>query len=93
MNPGGTEDISSMAWKPVPDSVNSVLEGVEFGMTNGKTTRACFISQHELDKWANHQGKIDRNVALQIFRKHATEIYAATARVLDTKPFAALTTL
>jgi hypothetical protein len=80
-----------MAWKAVPDSVSSELEGVEFGMTTGKTTRPCFISQHELDKWANHQGRIDRNVALQIFRKHATEIYAAAALVLDTKPFADLT--
>ena len=75
-----------MAWKAVPDSVSSELEGVEFGMTNGKTTRPRFISQHELDKWANHQGRIDRNVALQIFRKHAT----AAALVLDTKPFADL---
>jgi len=82
-----------MAWKPIPNSVTSMLEGVEFGMTNGEAARECFISQHELDKWANHRGKIDKDVALQLFRKHATEIYAAAARRLDANPDAKLTTI
>jgi hypothetical protein len=48
-----------MTWRPVRDSAKSLLEGVEFGMTDGTTTCQCSISQHELDKWANYIGVID----------------------------------
>jgi hypothetical protein len=44
----------------VAGSAESVLEGVEFGMTNGTTTRRCFISQQEIDKWSGHFGAIVR---------------------------------
>lgn len=77
-----------MAWKPIPDSAKSLLEGVEFGMTDGAATCRCFISQWEIDKWANHIGKIDRHIAFELFRRHESEIYAAAARILDETPFA-----
>ena len=48
-----------MTWKPIPDSAKSLLEGVEFGMTDGAKTCLCSISQQEIDKWADHIGKID----------------------------------
>jgi hypothetical protein len=80
-----------MTWTPIPDSAKSLLEGVEFGMTNGTTTCRCFISQHELDKWANHIGKIDRHIAFELFRRHGSEIYAAAARILDETPFVKMT--
>jgi hypothetical protein len=46
-----------MTWKPIPNSAKSLLEGVEFGMTDGATTCLCSISQQEIDKWADHIGK------------------------------------
>jgi hypothetical protein len=62
-----------MTWTPITGSAKSVLEGVEFGMT--KLRRASALSpQHELDKWANHIGKIDRHIAFELFRRHESEI-------------------
>ena len=80
-----------MTWTPVAGSAKSGLEGVEFGMTNGKAQRRCFISQHEIDKWAAHVGKIDQRIAFDLFRKHADEIYAAAAHLLDERPNGDLT--
>jgi hypothetical protein len=80
-----------MTWTPITGSAKSVLEGVEFGMTNGTTTCQCSISQHELDKWANHIGKIDRHIAFELFRRHESEIYTAAARILDETPFVKMT--
>jgi Protein of unknown function (DUF1488) len=80
-----------MTWTPVPGSAKSDLEEVEFGMTNGTTTCQCFISQHELHKWANQIGKIDRQIALELFRRHESEIYTAAARILDETPFVKMT--
>jgi hypothetical protein len=80
-----------MMWTPIADSAKSVLEGVEFGMSNGTTTCQCFISQHQIDKWANHVGNIDRHVAFELFRKHESEIYSAAARILDETPFVKMT--
>ena len=76
-----------MTWTPIPDSTNSLLEGVEFGMTDGATTCRCFIFQQEIDKWAGHIGKIDRHIAFELFRRHESEICAAAARILDETPF------
>jgi hypothetical protein len=80
-----------MAWTPVAKCAKSLLEGVEFGMTNGTMTCRCFISQHEIDKWANHIGEIDRHIAFELFRRHESEIYAAAARILDETPFVEMT--
>ena len=80
-----------MTWTPVAGSAKSALAGVEFGMTNGTTTCRCFISQHELDKWANNLGKIDRRIAFELFRRHESEIYTAAARILDETPFVEMT--
>jgi hypothetical protein len=80
-----------MTWTLIPDSAKSLLEGVEFGMTNGTTTCRCLISQHEIDKWACHIGKIDRHIAFDLFSKHADEMYAAAARILDETPFVEMT--
>jgi hypothetical protein len=80
-----------MTWTPITGSAKSALEGVEFGMTNGNTTCRCFISQHELHKWANHIGKIDRHIAFELFRRHESEIYTAAARILDETPYAEMT--
>jgi len=80
-----------MAWTPVAKSAKSLLEGVKFGMTNGTMTCRCFISQHEIDKWAGHIGKIDRHIAFDLFSKHADEMYAAAARILDETPFVEMT--
>jgi Protein of unknown function (DUF1488) len=80
-----------MTWTPVAGSAKSLLEGVEFGMTDGATTCQCFISQREIDKWADHIGKIDRHIATELFRRHEPEIYAAAARILDETPFAKMT--
>jgi hypothetical protein len=54
--------------------------GVEFEMTDGTHTRRCFISQQEIDKWAGHVGKIDQNIAFELFGKHAEEMCAAASR-------------
>ena len=80
-----------MTWNPIPDSAKSLLEGVEFGMTDGATTCRCFISQHEIDKWAGHIGKIDQHIAFDLFSKHADDMYAAAARILDETPFVKMT--
>jgi hypothetical protein len=80
-----------MTWTPVAGSAKSVLEGVEFGMTNGTTTCRCFISQPKIDKWAGHYGEIDQHIAFDLFGRHATEIYAAAARLLDERPNGDLT--
>lgn len=72
-----------MAWQPISDSAKSVPDGVEFGMTDGKATRQCFIFQHAIGTWANQQGQIDRAAAFKLFREHAAEIYAASGRILD----------
>ena len=56
-------------------------------MTNGTTTCRCFISQREIDKWANHIGKIDRRIAFELFRRHESEIDTAAARILAETPF------
>jgi hypothetical protein len=80
-----------MAWKPIPDSAKSLLEGLEFGMTDGATTCRCFISQREIGKWANHIGTIDRHIAFELFRRHESEIYTAAARILDETPFVEMT--
>jgi hypothetical protein len=81
-----------MTWKPIPNSAKSLLEGVEFGMTNGATTCRCFISQREIDRWeANHIGKIDRHIAFELFRRHESEIYAAAARILYETPYVEMT--
>jgi hypothetical protein len=81
---------TELEWTPVAGSAKSVLEGVEFGMTNGTTARRCFISQQEIDKWSGHFGAIDQHIAFDHFSKHADEIYAAAARLLDERPFADL---
>jgi len=60
-------------------------------MTNGKAQRRCFISQHEIDKWAAHVGKFDQRIAFDLFREHADEIYGAAARLLDERPNGDLT--
>lgn len=78
-------------WRPVAGSAHPVLEGVEFGMTNGIKTRRCFISQNEIDKWAGHVGEIDRSIAFDLFCKNTKEIYAAAARLLDERPSGDLT--
>jgi hypothetical protein len=80
-----------MTWKPIPDSVKPLLGGVEFGMTNGATTCRCFISQRDIDKWANHIGRIDRNITFELLRRHESEIYSAAARILDETPFVEMT--
>ena len=80
-----------MTWTPIPGSAKSVLEGVEFAMTNGTTARRCFISQHEIDKWTGHVGKIDQDIAFDLFGKYADGIEAAAARALDSEPNAELT--
>jgi len=80
-----------MTWNPIPDSAKSLLEGVEFGMTDGATTCQCLISQYEIDKWANHVGKIDRHKAFELFREHESEIYTAAAGILGETPFAKMT--
>ena len=80
-----------MTWKPIPDSAKSLLEGVEFGMTDGATTCRCFISQREIDKWANHIGKIDRRIAFELFRRNESEIDTAAARILAETPFVEMT--
>ena len=80
-----------MAWTYIPGSGKISLEGVEFAMTDGTHTRRCFISQQEIDKWAGHVGKIDQNIAFELFIKHADEICAAASRALDTEPNAELT--
>jgi len=80
-----------MTWTPIPDSAKSSLEGVEFGMTDGATTCRCFISQYEVDKWAGHIGKIDQHIAFDLFSKHADDMYAAAARILDETPFVKMT--
>jgi hypothetical protein len=78
-----------MTWTLVAGSAKSLLEGVAFGMT--KAQCRCFISQHEIDKWADHVGKIDQRIAFDLFHKHADEIYAAAARLLDERPNGDLT--
>jgi hypothetical protein len=80
-----------MRWKPIPNSAKSLLEGVEFGMTDGAATCRCFISQQEIDKWADHIGKIDQRIAFSLFSKHADDIYAAAACILDETPFVKMT--
>jgi hypothetical protein len=60
-------------------------------MTDGTHTRRCFISQQEIDKWAGHVGKIDQNIAFELFGKHAEEMCAAASRALDTEPYAEFT--
>jgi hypothetical protein len=60
------------------------LKGAEFEMTDGTHTRRCFISQQEIDKWAGHVGKIDQNIAFELFVKHAEEMCSAASRALDT---------
>ena len=79
-----------MAWTYIPDSGKISLEGVEFEMTDGTHTRRCFISQEEIDKWAV-VGKIDQNIALELFGEHAEEMCAAASRALDTEPYAEIT--
>ena len=73
--------------KPPPDLPKSLLEGVEFGMTDGATTCRCVSSQQEIEQWAGHIGKIDRHIAFELFRRHESEMYAAAARILDETPF------
>jgi hypothetical protein len=80
-----------MAWKPIPDSTKSLLEGVEFGMTDGATTCRCFISQREIDRWANDIGKINQHIAFELFRRNESEIYAAAARILNETPYVEMT--
>lgn len=80
-----------MTWTPIRGSAKSLLEGVEFGMTDGATTCRCFISQREIDKWANHIGKINRHIAFELFSRHESEIYTAAARILDETPFVEMT--
>jgi hypothetical protein len=80
-----------MAWTYIPGSGKISLEGVEFEMTDGSHTRRCFISQQEIDKWAGHVGKIDQNIAFELFGKHAEEMCAAASRALDTEPYAEFT--
>jgi Protein of unknown function (DUF1488) len=80
-----------MTWKPIPDSAKSLLEGVEFGMTDGAMTCRCFISRRDIDKWANHIGKIDQHIAFELFRRNESEISAAAARILDETPFVEMT--
>jgi Protein of unknown function (DUF1488) len=80
-----------MTWKPIPDIAKSLLEGVKFGMTDGAKACRCFISQRDIDKWANHIGKIDQHTAFELFRKHESEIYAAAARILDKTPYVEMT--
>jgi hypothetical protein len=86
-----SETVLHMAWTYIPGSGKISLEGVEFGLTNGAETRRCFISQQEIDRWAAHVGKIDQNIAFELFVKHADEICAAASRALDTEPNAELT--
>jgi hypothetical protein len=80
-----------MTWTPITGSAKSLLEGVEFGMTNGTTSRRCFISQQEIDKWTGHVGAIDQDIAFGLFRKYESEIYAVAARLLDERPHGDLT--
>jgi hypothetical protein len=77
-----------MAWTYIPGSGKISLELVEFEMTDGTHTRRCFISQQEIDKWAGHVGK---NIAFELFGKHAEEMCAAASRALDTEPYAEFT--
>jgi hypothetical protein len=46
---------------------------------------------HEIDRWAAHVGKIDQDIAFELFVKHADDICAAASRALDTEPNAELT--
>jgi hypothetical protein len=80
-----------MAWTYIPGSGKISLEGVEFGMTDGTHVRRCFISQQEIDRWAGHVGKIDQDIAFELFVKHAEEMCATASRALDTGPYAELT--
>ena len=72
-----------MTWTPVAGSAKSLLEGVEFGMTDGATTCRCFISQQEIDKWAGHIGKIDRHITFELFRRHESETCADETPFVD----------
>ena len=80
-----------MKWAPSCAKVSP--EGVEFGMTDGTVTRACFISQQEINKWTFHIGAIDQDIAFRLFCEHAPEIYAAAARRLEASPSAARTVI
>ena len=80
-----------MAWTYIPGSGKISLEGVEFELTDATHTRRCFISQQEIDKWAGHVGKIDQDIAFELFVKHADEMCAAASRALDNEPNGELT--
>ena len=41
--------------------------------------------------WAGHVGKIDQDIAFELFGKHAEEMCAAASRALDTEPYAEFT--
>jgi len=45
----------------------------------------------EIDRWAGHVGKIDQDIAFELFVKHADDICAAASRALDTEPNAEFT--
>jgi hypothetical protein len=55
--------------------------------------RRCFISQQEIDKWAGHVGKIDQDIAFELFVRHAEEMCAAASRALGTEPNAEFTVI
>jgi hypothetical protein len=84
----GLVPTNAMAMTATGDAHRQAAKAPREGL---KETRRCFIFQHEIDKWAGHVGEIDRDIAFGLFRKHESEIHAAAAHVLDTKPFAVLT--
>jgi hypothetical protein len=79
-----------VAWTRI-GTMDSQLEGVYFGMTDGKSARRCFISGGTLDDWHGGYGPAGQEANVATFKQFEAEIEAIAARKLAASPSARLT--